>query len=548
MEIKRTALWIIFIVSLALLFDNWQRFNGHPSMFSPAPPATTFTKTNSQLLDSTHSDLPDAPATSATPLALAENAKSASEKIRIKTDVFDGDIDTLGGSLTRLSLIKTNSGRQADLAITLFDQTANHHYLARSGLIGGDFPNHHTLFTVAEGPRTLADDAQTLTITLQSPIIGQIRLTKTFTFTRGSFVIGVNQKIENLGPTPIVPTAYMELVRDDTPVETPRFSHTFIGPAVYTNIEHFQKISFSDIDKNKASYVSRSDNGWIAMVQHYFASAWIVKPGIQRDIYVGKVNNLYRIGYKIPVEQIAPNHSKIISAQLFAGPEEERMLAAIAPGLELVKDYGWVTIIAKPLFWLLEKLHSYLGNWGWAIVALTFLIKAVFFPLSAASYRSMARMKEVTPRLQKIREQLKDDPPKLNAAMMELYKKEKINPLGGCLPVLVQIPVFISLYWVLLSSVEMRGAPWIFWLKDLSQQDPWFILPVLMTLSMFIQTKLNPTPPDPLQAKMMLFLPLVFSVMFFFFPSGLVLYYVVNNILSIIQQWYITRVMHSHQK
>ncbi|WP_049126878.1 membrane protein insertase YidC, partial [Burkholderia cenocepacia] len=230
-----------------------------------------------------------------------------------------------------------------------------------------------------------------------------------------------------------------------------------------------------------------------------------------------------------------------VQARLFAGPEEERMLEGIAPGLELVKDYGWVTIIAKPLFWLLEKIHGYVGNWGWAIVLLTVLIKAVFFPLSAASYKSMARMKEITPRMQALRERFKSDPQKMNAALMELYKTEKVNPFGGCLPVVIQIPVFISLYWVLLASVEMRGAPWILWIHDLSQRDPFFILPVLMAVSMFVQTSLNPTPPDPVQAKMMKFMPIAFSVMFFFFPAGLVLYYVVNNVLSIAQQYYITR-------
>jgi YidC/Oxa1 family membrane protein insertase len=371
---------------------------------------------------------------------------------------------------------------------------------------------------------------------------------KTYTFTRGSYVINVDTKIENVGTAPVTPKLYMELVRDNTPVETPRFSHTFIGPAVYTDQHHFQKIDFSDIDKNKATFEPSADNGWIAMVQHYFASAWIPQQGVKRDIYVQKIDQLYRVGVQMPVQTIAPGQSANVQARLFAGPEEERMLEGIAPGLELVKDYGMVTIIAKPLFWLLEKIHSYVGNWGWSIVLLTLLIKAVFFPLSAASYKSMARMKAITPRMQQLRERFKSDPQKMNAALMELYKTEKVNPFGGCLPVVVQIPVFISLYWVLLSSVEMRGAPWIGWIHDLSQQDPYFILPVLMAVSMFLQTKLNPTPPDPVQAKMMMFMPIAFSVMFFFFPAGLVLYYVVNNVLSIAQQYYITRMMGAKKK
>jgi YidC/Oxa1 family membrane protein insertase len=389
----------------------------------------------------------------------------------------------------------------------------------------------------------------TLKLSFESPEKGGLKVVKTYTFTRGSYVIDVDTKIQNVGTTPVKPTAYMELVRDSQPVETPRFSHTFIGPAVYTEQHHFQKLTFGDIDKNKEDYATSADNGWVAMVQHYFASAWIPQQGVKRDIYVEKIDpSLYRVGVKQPLQTIEPGKTVDVSARLFAGPEEERMLEGIAPGLELVKDYGWVTIIAKPLFWLLEKIHSYVGNWGWAIVLLTLLIKAVFFPLSAASYKSMARMKEITPRMQALRERFKGDPQKMNAALMELYKTEKVNPFGGCLPVVIQIPVFISLYWVLLSSVEMRGAPWILWIHDLSQQDPYFILPVLMAVSMFIQTKLNPTPPDPVQAKMMMFMPIAFSVMFFFFPAGLVLYYVVNNVLSIAQQYYITRMMGQRKK
>lgn len=553
MDIKRTVLWVIFVVSLALLFDNWQRFNGHASMFFPGmTPSTQGTaaangKPGNGTQAAGTAEVP-AGAPGSVPAPTAQAQTGHAEKVHIKTDVYDGDIDTLGGTFSRLSLVKQNEGKQPDLYITLFDQTNNHTYLARSGLIGGDFPNHNTVFTAVPGPRTLDANAKTLQVRLESPVMGGVRLVKTYTFTRGSYVIDVDQKIENVGTAPVKPTVYMELVRDDQPVETPRFSHTFIGPAVYTSSDHFQKISFGDIDKNKADYAHQANNGWIAMVQHYFASAWIPKQGAQRETYVNKVDNLYRVGYKLPVASIAPGASVDVEARLFAGPEEERMLEGIAPGLELVKDYGWVTIIAKPLFWLLEKIHSVLGNWGWSIVVLTLLIKAVFFPLSAASYKSMARMKAITPRMQALRERFKDDPQKLNQAMMEMYRAEKVNPLGGCLPVVIQIPVFISLYWVLLSSVEMRAAPWVLWIHDLSQQDPYFILPILMTISMFLQSRLNPTPPDPVQAKMMLFMPLAFSVMFFFFPAGLVLYYVVNNVLSIAQQWYITRVMHGERK
>jgi YidC/Oxa1 family membrane protein insertase len=334
-------------------------------------------------------------------------------------------------------------------------------------------------------------------------------------------------------------------VRDGTAVSDSEFYSTFTGPALYTDKEKFTKIDFSDIEKNKLTIprqIPAGEPGWIAMVQHYFASAWLPSDKTVRDVYVGKVEqNLYRIGLQTPLAPLAAGASHIEKTRLFIGPQEETLLEKIAPGFDLIKDYGYLTVIAKPIFWLLEQIHSYVANWGWAIVILTLLIKLLFFPLSAASYKSMARMKEVQPRLMTLREQLKSDPQKLNRAMMDLYKQEKINPLGGCLPVVVQIPVFIALYWVLLSSVEMRNAPWILWINDLSVPDPYFILPVIMAVSMYVQVKLNPTPPDPLQAKIMMWMPIVFSVMFFFFPAGLVLYWVVNNILSIAQQWQINQ-------
>lgn len=553
MDIKRTVLWVIFFMSAVMLFDNWQRDHGRPSMFFPnaVPTKTAGTAAPGTTTPGTQpADLPAATSgvSAAAPGTATPPANAAAQLVKFSTDVYSGEIDTRGGTLSKLSLVKEGDGKQPDLYITLFDHTATHTYLARTGLLGGDFPNHNDVFTPVPGQTSLSGDAKTLSLAFESPVKGGVKVVKTYTFTRGSYVINVDTKIENVGTAPVTPKLYMELVRDNTPVETPRFSHTFIGPAVYTDQHHFQKIDFSDIDKNKATFEPSADNGWIAMVQHYFASAWIPQQGVKRDIYVQKIDQLYRVGVQMPVQTIAPGQSATVDARLFAGPEEERMLEGIAPGLELVKDYGMVTIIAKPLFWLLEKIHSYVGNWGWSIVLLTLLIKAVFFPLSAASYKSMARMKAITPRMQQLRERFKSDPQKMNSALMELYKTEKVNPFGGCLPVVVQIPVFISLYWVLLSSVEMRGAPWIGWIHDLSQQDPFFILPVLMAVSMFLQTKLNPTPPDPVQAKMMMFMPIAFSVMFFFFPAGLVLYYVVNNVLSIAQQYYITRMMGANKK
>lgn len=540
MDVKRSVLWIIFMVSLVMLFDNWQRDHGRPSLFFPGEPSASLSETRPS--DTPASDLPPL----SQPRAPSHASASPGEKVHVKTDVYDIQIDTRGGTLSKLTLLRPGNTEQSKLSITLFDETPAHIYLARTGLVGGQsgdaFPNHNDLFTVQPGPYELTNGADTLEVRFESPVKGGVKLIKIYTLTRGSYVINVRHQIINIGTSPVTPALYTELVRDDAPVETPRFSHTFIGPAVYTAQQHFQKVAFSDIDKGKAEYIKQADNGWIAMTQYHFASAWIASQSTPRDIYIGKLGaSLYRVGAKQALHTIEPGQRLEVRSRLFAGPAEEQMLERIAPGLELVKDYGWMTLIAKPLFWLLEKIHSLLGNWGWSIIVLTLLIKAAFFPLSAASYRSMARMKEITPRMQALRERFKGEPQKMNAALMTLYKTEKVNPFGGCLPVLIQIPVFIALYWVLLASVEMRGAPWLGWIQDLSSPDPYFILPLLMTATMFIQTRLNPAPPDPLQAKIMMFMPLAFSIMFFFFPAGLVLYYVVNNILSIMQQWYITR-------
>jgi YidC/Oxa1 family membrane protein insertase len=378
-----------------------------------------------------------------------------------------------------------------------------------------------------------------------------VKLEKTFVLNPGSYVVEVGHRITQTNPNAPPLVLYTELVRDASqeqkigPFDGAFSATTFTGPAAYTEKEKFNKLEFTDIEKNKITIptqVPAGDPAWIAMVQHYFASAWIPDDKAKRDIYAGKIdNNLYRIGMQIPLGALTPGVTVVEKVRLFVGPQEESVLETIAPGFALLKDYGYLTILAKPIFWLLENIHTYVGNWGWSIILLTILIKLVFFPLSAASYKSMARMKEVQPRLMVMREQFKGDPQKLNKAMMEMYRNEKINPLGGCLPVLIQIPVFISLYWVLLSSVEMRNAPWIGWIQDLSVPDPYYILPVIMAVSMFVQTKLNPTPPDPIQAKVMLYMPLIFSVMFFFFPAGLVLYWVVNNLLSIAQQWQINQ-------
>jgi YidC/Oxa1 family membrane protein insertase len=548
MDIQRTVLWVVFSLSLLLLWDNWMRHNGKPSMFFPGL-TQEVAKPAAGNAPAVKGDVPQA-STSVAPGAAAVPAGAApakSEIVTITTDVVKVDIDTMGGEIKRLEMLKHKDAVDPTKNMLLFDPGSKHTYLGQSGLIGGDFPNHKSAFTAKPGPRTL-DNGNQVQLVLESEQ-GGVKLIKTYTFTRGNYTIGVKHDIVNNSGAPINPSLYLQLVRDGNNMENEsHFYSTFTGPVVYTDTDKYQKMTFEDIEEGKAKHATKADDGWVALVQHYFVTAIVPPEKMTREIYTKKIgNNLYATGTILPVGTVAPGAATSVESRLYSGPQETETLEKLAPGLDLVKDYGLLTIIAKPIFWLMTQIHKILGNWGWTIIALTVLIKLAFFPLSAASYRSMAKMKTVTPKMQSIRERFKSDPAKMNQAMMELYRTEKINPLGGCLPILVQIPVFIALYWVLLASVEMRNAPWLGWIHDLAAPDPFYILPVLMAISMFIQTKLNPTPPDPIQAKVMMFMPIVFSVMFFFFPAGLVLYWVVNNILSIAQQWVITKKIEAGQ-
>jgi YidC/Oxa1 family membrane protein insertase len=552
MDIKRTVLWVVFSVSLLFLWDQWQRHNGQPSLFfpsaNPTVPAAATGPAGAAASASASTAVPQASAIAGAPAASASAvpataADAKGEVITITTDVVKADIDTIGGELKRLELLKHKDTVDPTKNLVLFDSSATRTYLAETGLIGGPFPNHKSPFTALPGVRTL-DNGNQVQLVLESTE-GGVKLTKTYTFKRGDYSIDVKHTVTNDSGAPVSPSLYLQLVRDgNAPEGEQRFVHTFTGASVYTEASKFQKFPFDKIEGGKAEHATKADDGWFAVIQHYFVSAFIPQDKAPREIFTKKIaTNLYAVGNILPLGTIAPGVSVTMDARLYSGPEVQADLEAITPGLELVKDYGWLTIIAKPIFWLMTQIHKVLGNWGWTIIALTVLIKLAFFPLSAASYRSMAKMKLVTPKMTSIRERFKSEPQKMNQAMMELYKTEKINPLGGCLPIVVQIPVFISLYWVLLASVEIRNAPWLGWIHDLAAPDPFYILPVVMAISMFIQTKLNPTPPDPMQAKVMMFMPLIFSVMFFFFPSGLVLYWVTNNVLSIAQQWVITRKM-----
>lgn len=543
---KRTILWIVFSVSLVVLWNDWMVSQGKQSMFSATPPVKTAVAPAAKPATS---DVPVAPALAgAAALPGAAPAVSAikTEIVTITTDVVKVDIDTAGGVIKRLELLKFKDGIDPKKNQVLFDVNPKGTYIAQTGLIGNvagaPLPNHNTPFVAKPGPRML-NGADEIQLVLEAVDAG-VKLTKTYTFKRGDYLIGMRHDVSNMGDAPVSPSLYLQLQHHgNEPEGESYFTASYTGPTMYTSAEKYQKLDFATIEKKgRAEHATKASDGWIAISQHYFVSAFLPPQNVPREIFTKKVDtNLYAIGILMPLGAIAPGATVTNDTRLYAGPQDENRLEQIAPGLELVKDYGMLTIIAKPIFWVMDKIHSYLGNWGWTIIAFTILIKLAFFPLSAAGYKSMARIKVVTPKMQAIREKYKGDPAKMNQATMELYKTEKINPLGGCLPILVQMPVFIALYWVLQASAEMRGAPWLGWIQDLTAPDPYFILPILYAISMYITTKLNPAPADPIQAKMMVFMPLAFSVMFVFFPSGLVLYWVVNNILSIAQQWVITK-------
>ncbi len=572
-DIRRTVLWVVFTMSLVLLWDGWQKHNGQPSLFSPGAPRPAASAPS--VTPAPQAGVAPAAATpGAQPAAVA--AAAPSEKIVVHTDVLTVTVDTLGGDVVRAELPKYLTAPDPTVTdqlmqmvglqkkppftpepVVLFD--AANSYRAQTGLVnaqagGAALPAHTTPMTAVPGPRDLAAGQSQVQLRLESAEVGGVKLVKTFTFTRGAYTVGVKHEIVNVGGAPVTPQVYLQLVRDGSHVAGGAgFTPTFTGPALYTDKSHFQKIEFKDIDKRAAEnrevdIEKRANDGWVAMVQHYFASAWLQNDSQAREFFVRKLPgqpgvkaDTYATGMVFTLPTLAAGASEAHEATLFAGPQEENKLAKLAPGLPLVKDYGWLRILAEPLFWLLDKLHGFIGNWGWSIIGLVVLLKIAFYWLNASAYRSMAKMKSVAPRINELRERLKDKPQEMQQEMMRIYKEEKVNPVGGCLPIFLQMPFFIALYWVLLSTVEMRQAPWLGWITDLSVRDPYFILPLLMMASSLLQVKLNPPAADPMQQKMMWIMPVVFGVMFFVFPSGLVLYWLTNNILSIAQQWLINK-------
>jgi YidC/Oxa1 family membrane protein insertase len=569
-DIRRSILWVIFAFSLVMLWDAWQVHNGRSATFFPKPKTAQTAQgttpegslkpqANAAAVPSAVPATVPAAASSAAPAANstavpAQAPAAPAQTWEVSTDVLKLTFGSEGGNIIRAELLQH---RELDAKkdkldpnknVVLLDRSAGRAYEAQSGLIGTSgaarLPDHYAPMSFA-GERILKDGQNELVLRFESQDAGGVKYVKTYTLKRGQYDIAVKHDIINSSAAPVSAQLYMQLVRDgNKPPGESAFYSTFTGPVVYTAEQKYQKVEFKDVENNKADFVKNTQAGYVAMVQHYFGSAWITADGTSRENFMRKVGpNLYSVGKVMPLAPVAAGATQSTETRLFIGPQEEKILQKLYPGLELIKDYGYFTILAKPLYWLMDKLHSFIGNWGWTIIALVLVLKMAFYWLNASAYRSMAKMKAVSPRIMEMRERLKDKPQQMQQEMMRIYREEKVNPMGGCFPILIQIPVFIALYWVLLSSVEVRGAPWMGWITDLSVPDPWYILPFVMAATTMLQTALNPTPPDPLQAKLMWYMPLIFSVMFFFFPAGLVLYWITNNVLSIAQQWMINKSM-----
>jgi YidC/Oxa1 family membrane protein insertase len=548
---------IILLFSLAfIVMLIWQAWNED---FGPKPqPRTAVSESapsSAKPIAGATPEVPSAPVkpetgvtgqTPAVPTPDGQVADLESGTVKVVTDLMTLELDMRGGSILNLFLNDYPvSLEQPDDKFELMRPTPPNLFVAQSGLIAGEgsaAPTHETLFQTTQQEFRLEDGKDTLNVDLFWTDDKGVRVVKRYNFTRGSYLVTVQHLVENNSGSPWTAREYRQLMRGEPGEQSAdsQFLYTYTGGAIYSPEEKYDKISFDDMKESKLNKDVKG--GWIAMLQHYFLGAWVPPPEQVEHYYTNVLpGGRYVLGAYTPPVTLSDEQSHTFSTGFVAGPKLQDELEAIAPGLELSVDYGWLTVLAKPIFWLLKQIQSVVINWGWSIILLTVLIKLAFFKLSETSYKSMANMRKMTPRIQALKDRYGDDKQRMNQAMMELYKKEKINPLGGCLPILVQIPVFIALYWVLLESVELRQAPFIFWLQDLSIKDPFYVLPLIMGISMFIQQKLNPAPPDPVQAKIMMSLPFVFTIFFAFFPSGLVLYWVTNNVLSIAQQWYITR-------
>ena len=541
MENQRTLLYLSLFFILFLIWQAWQKDYG-PQPIASAPIDNQVRTTNGQPASVSVNDIPESvrPAEDKTVPNIPQ--ASGSRSVHVVTDVFDIEIDTRGGDIRRLNLRQyAKSSELKDEAYELFTELESKFHIAQSGLLSANdsAPNHHSIYSINQDEFRLAEGQDELKVDLFWQQNG-VRVIKTYTFHRDDYVIDVEHKVQT-SSSPWSGSQYRQLVRAEVDAQgESSFIYTYTGGVIFNDEIKYDKLSFSDMADSDLKIDQKG--GWLAMIEHYFLAAWVPDQDEANFVYSKHPTaNRYILGARSPAISIAANAQTVFHSQLVAGPKLQDRLTTIAPGLELTVDYGILTIIAKPLFWLLKVFHGWFDNWGWAIIFLTLTIKIVFYKLSETSYRSMAKMRKVAPRLKTLKERYGDDRQRMSQAMMKMYKEEKINPLGGCFPILVQIPVFIALYWVLLETVEMRHAPFALWITNLSERDPYFILPLIMGATMFIQQKLNPAPIDPIQQKVFQFMPIIFTIFFLFFPSGLVLYWVVNNTLSITQQWVITR-------
>ena len=560
MDVRRLILFAIFFSSAFFLWNAWQQEFAPPpppvAQKAPAAPGQSSVPTRDVPAPSSGA----APTPAATagaggiPVPTGAPVPAGGQKITIKTDLYTAEVDTLGGVISLVSFAKHQDATDPTKPYKALQRTTDRTFVAQAGLIGEGMPNHRTAYVAEPGSRELAPGAERIELRLTATAASGDKVVQVLTFHRGSYLIDAAFDITNARKEPIAPFAYFQLERDakQAVVQSSMAPAAYVGPVLYNEKDKYQKLEYAEIDKQatepnrKWKYQMSPDNGWIGMVEHYFVAAWLPsdEKKTPREFYTRKNDGLYAAGVIVPVGTIQPGATGEVRVPLYVGPQDQDVLAKTAKGLDLVVDYGVFTVLAVPLFILLKWLHGWLGNWGWAIVVMTIMIKAAFYPLNAAAARSMGKMKIIAPKMKALQEQYANDKQQLQIKMMEMYKTEKINPLGGCLPILVQIPVFLALYWVLLSAVELRQAPWILWIHDLSAPDPYYVLPVIYAITAYLQVKLSPTPiTDPVQAKVMQIMPIAFSVLFIFFPSGLVLYWLVNNILQIAQQWHMNRML-----
>ncbi|MDD3266351.1 MAG: membrane protein insertase YidC [Burkholderiales bacterium] len=537
MDTRRLLLFIALSLGMMLLWDKY---------FAP--------KSTDQAVA--------AVATQASPANVSDGGGTnltSAQVIDVTTDLMKVQINTVGGDVRNVDLLKYADYHDVNKAYKLMLNENGRVFVAQTGLVSNDsnlgLPTHKTIFRAENTQYTLSPDQKELKVSLTSIAeSGALEIVKTFTFKRDSYIVDVSYQISNNSEKSLSGvSAYWRFLRDEqAPDGETKFVHTFTGPVYYNDAAKFNAIKFDALAKNDVDYPQNTSNGWAGFTEHYFTGLWLLNPYVEGDkvapVCVNGVQcrfnfktvdgNLASAGVLTDLPTIAAHSSYNITVPMYIGPQEYHALLAAAPEVERTKDYGWVYIFATPLFWLLVHIHEFVGNWGWAIILLTLTVKVVLFPLTRASYKSMARMKALSPKIERLKEQYGDDKTKLQQSMMAMYKEEKVNPIGGCLPMILQIPVFIGLYWALLGSVELRQAHFL-WINDLSKPDPYYILPVILAVTMFLQTFLNPPAADPMQQKMMRIMPLAFSVMFFFFPAGLVVYWLANNILSMSQQWYV---------